>query len=74
MIIDFAEGKLIVRHPSGHVDSYDKGYVKQLKATLEQELIELKVEIARYGIYLKSMSVTKPTLLARAFAKLRKIV
>lgn len=74
MIIEFTDGKMIVRHPSGVVDTYNKECIQKIKTDLEQTLIELKVNIARQGIYLKSMSESKPTLLARAFTRLRRIV
>lgn len=74
MIIEFADGKLIIKHSSGHVDTYNKEDIQRIKTGLEQDLIRLKVEIARQVIYLNSMSVTKPTLLAKALARIRHIV
>lgn len=61
---------MVVKHSSGHVDIYNKKDIQEMKTKLEQDLLDLKVDIARQGVYLDSMSETKPSLLKRAAIKL----
>lgn len=70
MIIEFAEGKMVIKHSSGVTDVYTKEDIQKIKTNFEQDLLRLKVEIARQDVYLNSMSETKPRLLARMAKRL----
>ena len=70
MKIEFMDGKMYVRHETGVFSIYTKTDIKALKTQFEQDLLELKVEIARHQVYLDSLSESKPALIVRAFRKI----
>ncbi len=37
MKIEYKNGKMIITHPTGHVDIYEETYLKRIKALAEQD-------------------------------------
>lgn len=72
MKIEYKDGKMIITHPSGVVNEYDKAEILRQRHAVELDILAAQDEIKYHDACMSKIdkSVTKPPLLTR----LRKLI
>lgn len=59
MKIEYKKGKMIVTHPSGHVDTYDKTYLIRFRADRQKSVDDERLSIAEINKCISAVEISE---------------